>query len=547
MPVPLNRKRHIVRVCKGHKLSIQPKALQILNDFFEGNALEELDAFLDRLPKGTQIVTADVVEQVIRNEVGTEKEEFQLINAFETPTLVYQVMRKRFSVDSERKPLFGSAEDKVRDIETIQDLRWCTATWGQTLFLTRSFFQVNRMAQRYALIHQRLMRNDLFRTNDLHNKRKVQHRIAPVESLIGHASDDEKILLLGIISETDEKVFHLEDPTGSIRVSFAQAQKMGSFFLTEHNIVLATGFVHEDVFYIDEIGNPFWEERSISLKAIQQHVSHPLFNHSNLPEDDAPMVLLSDVHLDQPRTLQQLEGLLASYEPFAAHALPLFVFMGNFCSQPSQLDQVRQGLDQLALLIHRFQNLRDNAHFVLVPGPNDGVTPVLPYVPLKSRNLQHRVKNVHFASNPCRLRWKGQETTIFRYDLLSLFQQRQIRLPEKTDPGEHLEAHCRMIRTILDQGHLIPISNVPVFWNFDHTLRLYPLPDTLVLGGDNAEAYSEVYGGCRVIHPGTFLDGGSYAEFAPSNDLLDYENDDEVLEDAEDSIVTFRKIVGDAN
>ena len=42
---------------------------------------------------------------------------------------------------------------------------------------------------------------------------------------------------------------------------------------------------------------------------------------------------------------------------------------------------------------------------------------------------------------------------------------------------EHLAA------TLLQQSHLcpVPLEAQPVFWNFDHALHLYPLPDVLVL------------------------------------------------------------------
>ena len=37
--------------------------------------------------------------------------------------------------------------------------------------------------------------------------------------------------------------------------------------------------------------------------------------------------------------------------------------------------------------------------------------------------------------------------------------------------------------TLLQQSHLcpVPLEAQPVFWNFDHALHLYPIPDVLVL------------------------------------------------------------------
>jgi hypothetical protein len=37
--------------------------------------------------------------------------------------------------------------------------------------------------------------------------------------------------------------------------------------------------------------------------------------------------------------------------------------------------------------------------------------------------------------------------------------------------------------TLLQQSHMcpVPLESQPVFWNYDHALHLYPLPDVLVL------------------------------------------------------------------
>lgn len=37
--------------------------------------------------------------------------------------------------------------------------------------------------------------------------------------------------------------------------------------------------------------------------------------------------------------------------------------------------------------------------------------------------------------------------------------------------------------TLLQQSHLcpVPLESQPVFWNYDHALHLYPIPDVLVL------------------------------------------------------------------
>lgn len=65
--------------------------------------------------------------------------------------------------------------------------------------------------------------------------------------------------------------------------------------------------------------------------------------------------------------------------------------------------------------------------------------------------------------------------------------------------------------TILDQGYLTPLpAHVqPVLWEHDHALRLFPLPDALVLA-DQFARFALTYEKCRVFNPGPFA-GADYA------------------------------------
>ncbi|KAG6869278.1 hypothetical protein C0993_000031 [Termitomyces sp. T159_Od127] len=60
-------------------------------------------------------------------------------------------------------------------------------------------------------------------------------------------------------------------------------------------------------------------------------------------------------------------------------------------------------------------------------------------------------------------------------------------------------------------GHLSPltISIQPTLSDYDHTLRLYPLPTVLVMA-DKYDRYKITYTGCHVLNPGSFI-GNSYS------------------------------------
>jgi DNA polymerase epsilon subunit 2 len=424
------------------------------------------------------------------------------------------------------------------------------------------------LSQRYALIHQRLMRHDFFRPTDL-SRSSAKLKLVPIESLLG-STHDHPVLLLGLLLQIEEGQWYLEDPSGQIRVSFQMLSKVDDFFVAEHCVLVVEGRLHDGIFYVAHVGNPVLEQRGTSLAAIRQQVSHPAYGSSLLlapaassgdAGDYSSFVFLSDVHLDQPRVVQHLEALFARYEKFPPSKLPTFLLMGSFSSSR----EIPAPMEELAGLVATFTNLRRHGRFVLVPGPNDAPGYTLPMTnsllqfssSSSSRSgsssntaaLFGRM-NVEWATNPCRIRnhRTGSEIVVFRFDLLHLFQRQQLFLhrggaakQKKREDGdgksmsEHddndndeeangggddvsrhrdVPSHVRLIKTVLGQAHLLPVSGVPVAWNYDHALRLYPLPSLVVLGGDGsgfgsegAGKYHEVYEGCRVIHPGSAVSG----------------------------------------
>lgn len=67
----------------------------------------------------------------------------------------------------------------------------------------------------------------------------------------------------------------------------------------------------------------------------------------------------------------------------------------------------------------------------------------------------------------------------------------------------------KLVKTILDQGHLapFPLATRPVLWDYGSTLNLYPLPTALVLADAEAPPFAITYEGCNVMNPGRVIDG----------------------------------------
>ena len=82
-----------------------------------------------------------------------------------------------------------------------------------------------------------------------------------------------------------------------------------------------------------------------------------------------------------------------------------------------------EGFDSLADLIASYTLITRRTHFVFVPGPLDlAVNSLLPRKPLLSSftsRLRSKIPKLHLASNPCRLKFFGQEIVVFRDDIMS--------------------------------------------------------------------------------------------------------------------------------
>lgn len=124
----------------------------------------------------------------------------------------------------------------------------------------------------------------------------------------------------------------------------------------------------------------------------------------------------------------------AEYRPMA------FILCGNFCQRgwegesglkryTSELiyylvlppSSPVDGFNALTDLLQSFPLLQ-NSHFIFVPGPLDPwSSSTLPRPALPSAftsRLTARIPKARFVSNPCRIRYFGQEIVIYREDLM---------------------------------------------------------------------------------------------------------------------------------
>ena len=134
------------------------------------------------------------------------------------------------------------------------------------------------------------------------------------------------------------------------------------------------------------------ETREESLDSVR---GMDAFGAGIIPTDEMPKVLaaeqgaqqemcvvLSDVFLEVPETIERIKNIFDAYE--TQPSVPsLFIFMGNFSdarvSGASNTAKVREGFARLADLVGKYERIQAESTFLFMPGMGDpGLSDMLP-------------------------------------------------------------------------------------------------------------------------------------------------------------------------
>ncbi|KAL4195990.1 hypothetical protein AMTRI_Chr04g181110 [Amborella trichopoda] len=512
--------KKVQRKFKLRSLTLNREALNevttFLTNFSEEQEDEYLDLLLNQIEQTTlkksvldKEVVRPIVELLLEADAAIDTGKscsnegaLRIVDAFLVPKLSYDPIKKTFYEYTGNLPIHGDASSKVA--------------------LYR---------ERYQLLNQRLLRNsDFSRPAFDTDITRSGGELIPIQALIGCTG---RRWIMGVISQMEDGHFFLEDLTAAITTGF----------FVENTIILAEGELHPNgVFQVHTCGFPPLEDGNASLAV---HTGLDFFGAGYLtPEETARLVelekkavndmfvILSDVWLDNEETMEKLAAVLDGYEN--VEVVPsLFVFMGNFCSRPCNLafnsySSLRSQFAKFGEMIAAHPRLKEGSRFLFIPGPEDaGPSTVLPRCALPkylTDELLNHVPNAIFSSNPCRIRFYTQEIVFFRRDLLYRMRRSCLIPPSKDetdDPFGHLVA------TITHQSHLcpLPLTVQPILWNYDHCLRLYPAPHTIVLA-DNCKQQvfkQEIRKNNKTLqiitcfNPGSFSCDSTFVAYRPCN------------------------------
>eukprot|EP01132_Coremiostelium_polycephalum_P003661 gene3661-4559_t len=424
-----------------------------------------------------------------------EQDVLKVIDAFKCPLFNYDQGQKKFiKVEDNDKSFHGSAKSKTE------------------LF-----------KRRYLNILQRVQRNSFFSQPVLPSDHLTRNfnSITPLSSLLG--SSGEKYVL-GMITQITEGQYYLEDTNTNVPLDLSHA-KLDLGLVTENSIVIARGEFINNCFHADKLILPFIEEREQSLSFLngvdlfgEMPPKRTIDNFKNYEETrEAPIVFLSDVWLDSIKVMNKLEILFKTHQsdpPFA------YILMGNFTENPllgGTQYKLKQYFNSLATLILKFPPLL-KSKFIFVPGPTDptgSLLNILPKFPIPNtftKEFQQKITNSIFTTNPCRIRYCTQEMIIFRDDLVTRMRRHCI-----IEPTSDNDISDQLVLSIFSNSHLCNLSleSRPVYWNYDHALSIYPLPDLLVLG-DKSNQFDHKQGGCKCLNPSSFSTDYSFSLYMPS-------------------------------
>ncbi|EAU84870.2 epsilon DNA polymerase [Coprinopsis cinerea okayama7 len=528
-----DRQRIIIKVFRKFSNSLGPEVIQFLESIIEQHDIpdEDVETSIDLIAKeynkeddATMKVSLDVLQRVYeslqdRGEDNQVEHEFIdpdnhlfVIDAYDMPRWVWSQERVHFHVDS----------------QWILLLRISTSLSSAGTPESR----IASMRDRLHIIKQCVLRNEHFAPSTLpaHDRERLV-TLRSTKQLLGRAG--ERFLLLGLLAHNKEGKVCLEDSDGRVELDFSRLDEPGDGFFTDGCFALVEGeYTEEGTLEIIAIGQPPCEPRETS-RSIYGHIDFLGKGATSLLEDrqyalrvkqelaDLHFFFFSDVWLDHPQTLPGLQKIFDNC--IENDFVPkLIVMCGNFTSKTiahgnaRDIQRYQDNFDALGDLISSYHNIAHSTHIVFVPGPLDiTVNSVLPKRPILAafvNRLKSKFPKAHFATNPCRIKFFNQELVIFREDLMAKMLRNIIGV--KADvKSEDLKRF-----TILDQTHLSPLSLhiQPTLSDYDHAMRLYPLPTVLVLA-DKYDRFKMTYTGCHVFNPGSFVGKTlSWSAYKPS-------------------------------
>ena len=304
----------------------------------------------------------------------------------------------------------------------------------------------------------------------------------------------------------------LEDLTGSIPLQIdisssndqggTEIDTLNGIYMEGTTVLVHGSYQDNGVFYCHKIELPP-KELSSETKPLLPPLpgSHNIINRGGNDTDDRQLPVqiysMSHLNLDDPDSLKdRLQHMIDEMDYHHNHNKEsILVLFGNFKTDATSLST---SLEELGKLVEEVVPAKYSV--LVLPGPNDvapnACWPIPAFTKRSTPTSLHQLSNVYLCSNPCRLQCSdGSTVLLLRKDLIRESLQHQILLSssqknQTSSSKKEKESTSpllvqRVINHMISQGHVsAATTNHPTYWNYDHSMRLVPLPELMVLGLD---------------------------------------------------------------
>ena len=529
---------------------------------FEGNTHDMFRVPSKPKPKRKADVVAPSMPSALSsgniNSNSNNSKSWKVISAFDMPKLVYDSMGRQFHYEHSRKSLMGTAKDLMdmriaryalvkQKVDRHREQRRLSplTTIDRLLGTTSSKRAANSSEERTLL--GMLRSNPSLRCLELEDPTgSVPLRIdlSPSSTLFssngvtnidtnGVYLEGSMVLVKGIQEDSEMSLMasNVEDSSGTVfRCSSIELPPLENKTETRSNLPPSP------------YSNDFHNINSGFRKKSGLKAPVPIYSLSNLClDEESCLERVGDVidrmiyetsgsssHNDESGDGNGDSGINKNDNGVGA----ILVLFGNFSTESSTTSAA---LDELARLLQD-KDIPSKHSVLLVPGPRDvGSNACWPLPAWTKRNTPSSLHpllavsepmggggNVHLCTNPCRLEFSdGRQVVLMRKDLMRESLQYQVladadavqRSSSETQHQALPPLASRVFHHAMSQCHLSPSSSSqqaaatscsPIYWNYDHSMALYPLPDLMILGLD-AEYLEDGahYGraGCRIVSP----------------------------------------------
>ncbi|KAH8685866.1 DNA polymerase alpha/epsilon subunit B-domain-containing protein [Tricladium varicosporioides] len=364
--------------------------------------------------------TLEVDGEEDEEDLGDPRKWLKVIDAFEQPRLMYNVGKKHFDRDTSKPSLLPQPSHKTQVFRNRYNLI------HQRLLRNESFQQPT-----FDNSKPSLKRSNSGLSTQQH------YKLTPIANLLGRNRSNH--MLLGLLTISPTGTLAINDLTGSIALDLTHAKPIpedGAWF-APGMIVLVDGTYEEDdnhaaglggsggiggtiggKFIGFFIGGPPCERRSVTLslsskndsgentmsagggfgwvdflgvgseRAVgskmrrleQKLLGKPPGLDGETGGGRGRMVIIGEVNLDQPYTLQALKKLFGLYALEPEEQTPMtFILMGNFTQHAIMARggsggsiEYKEYFDSLASTLSEYPTLLQSSTFIFVPGDNDG-------------------------------------------------------------------------------------------------------------------------------------------------------------------------------